>query len=68
MIATKADLGHRVGRDAAQIHQLIAKTAVDMRMEKLRDFTPGKPAVIVKDMNAGPGIRYCAARYPPLPG
>ena len=56
MIAAETDLRHRVSRNTAQIDKLIAETTVDMGVQQCRNVMPGKPAVIVKDMNAGPGV------------
>ena len=56
MIAAKADLSHLVCGDPPEIAQLIAKTAVDMGLQHFGDLTSGKPAVIIKYVNAGLGI------------
>ena len=53
VIATEADLGHLVCRNAAQIDKLIFKAAVNVSVQQGRDLTPGKPAFIIKNMHAG---------------
>ena len=53
MIATEANLGHRVGRDPAQIDKLVFEAAINMRVQQFGDFASGKPALIVEYVDTG---------------
>ena len=56
MIAAETNFRDLMSRNTFHFDNLVAKSAIYMRLQQRGDLLSGEPTVVIKDMHAGGGI------------